>query len=172
MINKMKYHGWLCSTLNTDCVDGFRERRRVKRTTIERAGNGEEIQGVAGNVSSTYSSIKVRVFREVDCAEITFLPRERLIGSTPYLPPCGLQWEVRPCRRFVKQSIPHTREIPRRCSPSQAQLLTSEFIYTYHMYSLEDIMIKICYIFLRDWIKKKKKTVSYNRLCRKSWFIL
>lgn len=51
-------------------IDGADESQncaaiRVRRAA-SRAGNGEEIRGVAGNVSSTVGLIKVRVSREVE----------------------------------------------------------------------------------------------------------
>jgi len=47
-------------------IDGVDKLQNCAAIRVRRAGNGEEIRGVAGNVSSTVGLIKVRVSREVE----------------------------------------------------------------------------------------------------------
>lgn len=57
-------------------IDSFHTQEDTIEEDDYGVGNGEEIWGISGNVSSTVGLIRVRVSREVDRTEITFLPRE------------------------------------------------------------------------------------------------
>lgn len=59
-------------------------------------GNGEEIWGISRNVSSTVGLIRVRVSREVDRTEITFLPRETNWFLPPFSPLAPADSDERP----------------------------------------------------------------------------